>query len=179
MLMLEASLSVVYHVIRGTYVQLLTITRSFCMEYCKRYLTVNRVNWKRQDVKPHLKTSVFNMTTLYTYGMLSYIYIPYIHMVYIYIEREIYFFCIVLHILYIIYIKFVLYTYIYLYYICQQNRMWKAYNYWKMIHKRLYLSTALLFALDINKHRCKIVEHNTCSDMAKCSWIYNSRRVSL
>ena len=122
---------------------------------------------------PYIHMVYCHIYTLYTYG------------IYIYIERErereIYFICIVLHILYIIYIKFVLYIYkyIYLYYICQQNRMWKASNYWKMIHKRLYLSTALLFALNINKHRCKIVEHNTCSDMANCSWIYSSRRVSL
>ena len=32
-----------------------------------------------------------------------------------------------------------------------------------MTHKRLYLSTALLFALNINNHRCKILVHNKCS----------------
>ena len=42
MLMLEVSLSLVYHVISETYVQFLTITNMFCMENCKRYLTVNR-----------------------------------------------------------------------------------------------------------------------------------------
>ena len=39
-----------------------------------------------------------------------------------------------------------------------------------MAHKRLYLSTALLFAVDINNNRCKIVEHNKCNDMANCSF---------
>ena len=29
-----------------------------------------------------------------------------------------------------------------------------------MAHKRRYLSTALLFAPNINNHRCRIVEHN-------------------
>ena len=43
MLMLEVSLSLVYDVIRITYVQFLTITRIFCMENCKRYHTINRV----------------------------------------------------------------------------------------------------------------------------------------
>ena len=43
MLMFEVSLSLVYHVIRVTYVQFLTITINFCMEDCKRYLAVNRV----------------------------------------------------------------------------------------------------------------------------------------
>ena len=43
MLMLEVSLSLVYHVISETYVQFLIITSMFCMENCKRYLTVNRV----------------------------------------------------------------------------------------------------------------------------------------
>ena len=44
------------------------------------------------------------------------------------------------------------------------SRMCKASNYLKMTHKRLYLSTALLFALNINNHRFKIVEHSKCSD---------------
>ena len=57
--------------------------------------------------------------------------------------------------------------------------MCKASDYWKMTHKRLYFSTALLFALNINNHRCKIVEHNKCSDMANCSWTYSRRRVLL
>ena len=48
-----------------------------------------------------------------------------------------------------------------------------------MTHKRLDLSTALLFWLSINSHRCKIVEHNKCSDTGNCSWTYSSRRVSL
>ena len=43
MLMFEVSLSLVYHVISGTYVQFLTITSIFCMENCKRYRTVNGV----------------------------------------------------------------------------------------------------------------------------------------
>ena len=64
-------------------------------------------------------------------------------------------------------------------YICEKNRMCKASNCWKMTHSRLYLSTALLFTLFINNHRCKIEEHNKCSDMATCSWTYSSRRVSL
>ena len=41
--MLEVSLSLVYHVIRVTYVQFLTMTSNFCMENGKRNLTVNRV----------------------------------------------------------------------------------------------------------------------------------------
>ena len=47
--------------------------------------------------------------------------------------------------------------------------MCKASNYWKMTHKPLYVSRALLFALNIKNHRSKIVEHNKCSDMANCS----------
>ena len=43
MLMLEVSLSLVYHVISVTYVQFLTIKRTFCIENCERYLTANRV----------------------------------------------------------------------------------------------------------------------------------------
>ena len=43
MLMLEVSLSLVYHVISVTYVQFLTITSIFCMENCKKYFAVNRV----------------------------------------------------------------------------------------------------------------------------------------
>ena len=39
----------------------------------------------------------------------------------------------------------------------------------KMAYKRLYLSTALLFAININNHRCKIVERNKGSDMASSS----------
>ena len=39
-----------------------------------------------------------------------------------------------------------------------------------MAHKRLYLSTALLFAVDINNSRCKIVEQNKCNDMTNCSF---------
>ena len=42
-LMLEVSLSLVYHVISETCVQFLTITNMLCMGNCKRYLTVNRV----------------------------------------------------------------------------------------------------------------------------------------
>ena len=59
------------------------------------------------------------------------------------------------------------------------NRMCKASNYWKMTHKHLYLSKVLLFPLNFNNHRCKIVEHNKCSDMTNCSWTYSSRCVSL
>ena len=64
-------------------------------------------------------------------------------------------------------------------YICEHKQNVQSSNYWKMTHKRLYLSTALLSVLNINNHRYKIVQHNKCSDMANCSWIYNSRRVSL
>ena len=39
----EVKLSLVYHVISVTYVQFLTITSIFCMENCKRYLTVIRI----------------------------------------------------------------------------------------------------------------------------------------
>ena len=39
-LMLKVSLSLVYHAISVTYVQLLTITSSFCTNNCKKYLTV-------------------------------------------------------------------------------------------------------------------------------------------
>ena len=60
-----------------------------------------------------------------------------------------------------------------------KNRMCKASNYWKITHKRLYLRTALLFALNIYNQKCKIVEHNKCHDMVNCSWTYSSRRVSL
>ena len=59
------------------------------------------------------------------------------------------------------------------------NRMWRASNYWKNTHKHLYLSRALLFALNINNHRYEIVEHNKCSDMTSCLETYSSRRVSL
>ena len=59
------------------------------------------------------------------------------------------------------------------------NRMCKASNYWKMTQKGLYLSTALLFALNINNHRRITAEHNKCNDMVNCSWTYKSRHVSL
>ena len=44
--------------------------------------------------------------------------------------------------------------------------MCKGSNNCKMTQKHLYRSTALLFALNIKKHRCKLVEQNNCSDMA-------------
>ena len=43
MLMLEVSLSLVYHVISVNYVRFPTITSIFCMENCKIYRSVNRV----------------------------------------------------------------------------------------------------------------------------------------
>ena len=43
MLMLEVSLSLVYHLISVTYVQFLTIMSIICMQNCKNYLTVIRV----------------------------------------------------------------------------------------------------------------------------------------
>ena len=43
MLMLEVSLSLVYHVISGTNIQFLAITSYFCMENCKNNLTLNRL----------------------------------------------------------------------------------------------------------------------------------------
>ena len=43
MLMLEVSLSLVYHVISGTNIQFLAITSIFCMENCKNNLTLNRL----------------------------------------------------------------------------------------------------------------------------------------
>ena len=63
MLMLKVSLFLVYHVISVNYVQCLTIMSIFCMENCKKYLTVNRVvmervNWQRQDVETYLKICV-------------------------------------------------------------------------------------------------------------------------
>ena len=80
--------------------------------------------------------------------------------IYIYIYKYIY--------IYILEVKFLkwfppseklLYIYIYIY--IYVYRICKASNYWKMTHKRFYLSTALLFALNINNyHRCIIVEHN-------------------
>ena len=36
-------ISLVYHVIRVTYVQFLSLTSIFCLENCKNYLTVNPV----------------------------------------------------------------------------------------------------------------------------------------
>ena len=57
--------------------------------------------------------------------------------------------------------------------------MCKGSNNCKMTQKHLYRSTALLFALNIKKHRCKLVEQNNCSDMATCSWTYSSRDISL
>ena len=47
--------------------------------------------------------------------------------------------------------------------------MCKAPNYSKMNHKCLYLSTALLLALNIKNYRCKLVERNKCRDMGNCS----------
>ena len=57
--------------------------------------------------------------------------------------------------------------------------MCKAPNYSKMNHKCLYLSTALLLALNIKNHRCKLVERNKCRDMGNCSLTPVSRRVLL
>ena len=59
------------------------------------------------------------------------------------------------------------------------NRMCKAPNYSKMNHKCLYLSTALLLALNIKNYRCKLVERNKCRDMGNCSLTPFSRRVFL
>ena len=47
--------------------------------------------------------------------------------------------------------------------------MCKASNYRNLTHKPLYVSRALLFALNSNNHRSKIGEHNKSSDMANCS----------
>ena len=47
--------------------------------------------------------------------------------------------------------------------------MYKASNYREMTHKHLFLSIALLLAVNVNNHRCKIVEHNKGSDIANCS----------
>ena len=35
------------------------------------------------------------------------------------------------------------------------------------------------FAININSHSCKLVEHNNFSDMVKCSWTYSTRHASL
>ena len=43
MLMLEVSLSLVYHVISGTNIQFLAINSIFCVENCKNNLTLNRL----------------------------------------------------------------------------------------------------------------------------------------
>ena len=44
--------------------------------------------------------------------------------------------------------------------------MCKASNYLKMTYKCLYLSTALLFALSINDHRCK----EQCNTISAVAW---------
>ena len=64
-------------------------------------------------------------------------------------------------------------------YICEHNRMCKASTYLKIPYKICYLSTALLFALNINNHSCKIVEHDKYSDMVNWPSTYSGRLLSL
>ena len=50
--------------------------------------------------------------------------------------------------------------------ICEHKPNVQASNYLKITHKSLSFLRALLFPLNMNNHRCKIMGHNKCSDMA-------------
>ena len=64
-------------------------------------------------------------------------------------------------------------------YACEHEQNVQSIWLLKEWHKNAFNFQQLLFSLNINNHRCKIVEQNNCSDMANCSWTYSSRCVSL
>ena len=76
--------------------------------------------------------------------------------------------CLVFYIYYLTFVNDIQSLYV------NTNRICKSPNCWKLTHKRLYLSTALLFAPNINNHRCNIVEYNKCTIVFIYYTLYNS-----
>ena len=73
-----------------------------------------------------------------------------------------------------------IYIYIYLYiYVCvcacvcvcmNTNRMCKASNYWKMTHKRLYLSTPTFISLHLMEIKISAKENSSSYSQSSCWW---------